>query len=309
MRVSELFEESSGYYYEQLAAKLPAGLKSDDAILDAAFEIAVKDLGKKRAQYYFRYDEDFPSDVVTAYNHLQKKSVKEDWGSSDWYPVMQSMKKYVEQGMSPEEAAKECADRWYQDMGWDEPEQAEMNILARFKRLVMNPPKHEPKPTDNPAYVKEAWKVVIKNKDGKEKRFPSGKENSPEAIAWKNSSSKKSTVKLAAYSDAYWEKKEMESDDPSFKAPWDPIGPDDTDEIAKIVKDHFSMETVDWEMLKKGETKRDGTSCATRVIRVMYEIGPEDDMGVDHRVQDAQNIIVARNPKKPKQIDFLAYGH
>ena len=153
--------------------------------------------------------------------------------------------------------------------------------------------------------VNEGWKVIVRNKDGKEKRFPSGQENSPEALAWKNSSSKKS---LPAYSDAYWEKKKLESADPSFKTPWTPIDLSDDDSIDKIVRDQFDMNNVEWAKMKKGETKRDGTRCATRVIRVTYEIGLEDDMGVDDRVQETQHIIVARNPKNPKKIDFLDHG-
>lgn len=155
--------------------------------------------------------------------------------------------------------------------------------------------------------LSEAWKVVIKNKDGKEKRFPSDKADSPEALAWKNSSSAKAP-KLAVYSDAYWEKKELDSMDHSFKTPWTPIGPDDTDEINRIVATQFNMETTDWTLLKKGEVKRDGTSCATRVIRVSYEAGPGDDMGLTNTVQDVQNITVARNPKNPKKLDFTGFN-
>jgi hypothetical protein len=153
--------------------------------------------------------------------------------------------------------------------------------------------------------AKGMW--VIKNKDGKEKRFKN--DQSPEAIAWKNSSiPKKTTVKLAAYSDAYWADKEDKSDDYNFTVPSTPIDFQDSDNIGKIVKDHFNFKNTDWEMMKKGSRKIDGTTCATRVIRVMYEVTPEDDMGVDKTVQDSEYIVVGRNPKKPKDIMFVNYG-
>ncbi len=44
------------------------------AVIDAAWPLAVADLGRKSAQYRFWYDEDFPSDLVTAYAVLQKIS-------------------------------------------------------------------------------------------------------------------------------------------------------------------------------------------------------------------------------------------
>lgn len=152
---------------------------------------------------------------------------------------------------------------------------------------------------------------VIKNKDGKEKRFKN--HESPEAQAWKASSSpKKTTVKLAVYSDAYWAKKEDDAhdkDDYDYVTPWKPIKNDyaATDKINAVVEDQFNTEKIDWTLGKGGEMKREGTTCATIVVRVMYEYGPEDDMGVDEPVQDAQNILVARNPKKPTQLDFVQF--
>lgn len=63
-------------YYEKLATKLfktnPVFDYSGEAneLLDAAFELAKETLGEVKAMYYFRYDEDFSSDVVTAYANL-----------------------------------------------------------------------------------------------------------------------------------------------------------------------------------------------------------------------------------------------
>jgi len=45
-----------------------------DELLDVGYKYAVDDLGRKRAAGIFRYDEDFPSDFVSAYSWLQKNS-------------------------------------------------------------------------------------------------------------------------------------------------------------------------------------------------------------------------------------------
>jgi hypothetical protein len=68
-------------YAERLAQRLfdsdptldatgPAG-----AVLDAAWPLVVKDCGVKSAQWSFWYDEDFPSELVTAYADLQRSVV------------------------------------------------------------------------------------------------------------------------------------------------------------------------------------------------------------------------------------------
>ena len=67
-------------YAEELAQKvfesnpnIAPGLQGEEEILNAGFPFAVQDLGsKKRANWYFNYDEDFPSDFVSNYRHLQK---------------------------------------------------------------------------------------------------------------------------------------------------------------------------------------------------------------------------------------------
>ena len=50
-----------------LDATGPAG-----AVLDAAWPLVVRDCGVKSAQWSFWYDEDFPSEVVTAYAARQR---------------------------------------------------------------------------------------------------------------------------------------------------------------------------------------------------------------------------------------------
>ena len=76
-------EQASTYYSEELAQKvfeqnpnLDATGKADE-VLDAAWPIAVKDLGEKSARYNFSYDEDFVSDLVSSYAGLQKQGVVE----------------------------------------------------------------------------------------------------------------------------------------------------------------------------------------------------------------------------------------
>lgn len=85
-------------------------------------------------------------------------------------------------------------------------------------------------------------------------------------------------------------------------------GPKDSDEIDKIVKDHYGTIKTDWTFGRASETKTQDTSCATREVRVMFEVTPEDDMGVDETVQDAQTIVVVRDRQTPKKIKFLKYG-
>jgi hypothetical protein len=64
-------------YVEDLAQRLfDANPRLDatgraGAVINAAWPLAVADLGVKSARYSFWYDEDFPNDLVTAYSALQ----------------------------------------------------------------------------------------------------------------------------------------------------------------------------------------------------------------------------------------------
>lgn len=85
-RDEDLNEGFGAYYYEQLAQKvfdLNPNLSTEgrcEELLKAAFPIAVQDLGKKGAQWKFNYDEDFPSDFVSAYAYLQGDGeLEEGW--------------------------------------------------------------------------------------------------------------------------------------------------------------------------------------------------------------------------------------
>ena len=246
---------------------------------------------------------------------LFKQSLKEDWGSSDWYPVMRAMEAYMMDGYSMEEAAKMCADRWYQDMGWEEAEQAEPNIIARFKRLQQNPPKHEPKPTDNPAYGKvNEGMYVVKSKDGVEKRFKDA--DSAEAKAWKEKTAKKPVVPKEKYSAEWWEYHWNKDDGFSDKLfPWTKLSRDtiDSKAIEAAVKDAgFMMKNVDdFTVGKAIDKKIGGVDCAGVIVRVSYSFTKDDDMGIDsdEPVSDAQSIYVVRDPKNPAKLIFAGYAH
>lgn len=70
--------EFGAYYYEHLAQKVfdkypdLSTKGSADELLDTGWKIAAQDLGVKRANWEFNYDEDFPSDFVSAYAELQR---------------------------------------------------------------------------------------------------------------------------------------------------------------------------------------------------------------------------------------------
>ena len=93
-------EGSGGYYYEQLAQEvfdmnpnLDASGRAEE-VLDAAYPLMVRDLGKKAAFGKLNYDEDFPSDFVSAYADLQKQDESmservrdpEDWDEGNTEP-------------------------------------------------------------------------------------------------------------------------------------------------------------------------------------------------------------------------------
>lgn len=148
---------------------------------------------------------------------------------------------------------------------------------------------------------------VVKSADGVEKRFKDA--NSAEAKAWKEKTAKKAKVKPAQYSTEYWqalEDKALDNRDRNFVAPWDDITYDD-DGVEAIVKSEFHSKNLDWTFGRKGKMVRDGVQCATVQIRVMFEYGPEDDLGLEEPVSDAQTILVGRSPKNPKQLDFIKY--
>ena len=77
--------EFGAYYYEQLAQKVfdaNPDLDNEDAILNAGYKIAIQDLdSKSRANHLFTWDEDFPSDFVSAYGWLKKNNWHDQHGN------------------------------------------------------------------------------------------------------------------------------------------------------------------------------------------------------------------------------------
>ena len=63
--------EFGAYDYEKLALALPSGLTDEKEVLDKGYEQLKAVVGQKAADYRFNYDEDFPSDFVSAYFWLQ----------------------------------------------------------------------------------------------------------------------------------------------------------------------------------------------------------------------------------------------
>ena len=55
-----------------IANELPRGLTTEDEILDMAFNLMKLQLGLRTARYYFCYNEDYPSDLISEYLHLQE---------------------------------------------------------------------------------------------------------------------------------------------------------------------------------------------------------------------------------------------
>jgi len=74
-------------------------------------------------------------------NVPQVQSVTEDWGSSDWTPVMKGMWDVIDRHYagranpeSIEDAAQNAAEFYYDDMGYDEVEDAKDRIIGMFLR-------------------------------------------------------------------------------------------------------------------------------------------------------------------------------
>ena len=92
MNLLNLFEDNNQpnpNYAEELAYQIFKAAPDLDAtgaadeVLDYAFDLAVNDLGRKRAHSLFAYDEDFDGDLVTAYVDLQMNKSAEDQKQAD----------------------------------------------------------------------------------------------------------------------------------------------------------------------------------------------------------------------------------
>lgn len=132
------------------------------------------------------------------------KALKEDWGSSDWYPVLQSMAEELLHGSSMRDAAYNAGAFYKEHMGYPPTAGGDEDmidaVMTRWERLPEDRKKffmdqakesHEKLKSFQKKPVTEAWTVVVRNKDGVGKRFPSRKVDSPEADIWRNSSNKK----------------------------------------------------------------------------------------------------------------------
>ena len=165
--------------------------------------------------------------------------------------------------------------------------------------------------------LSEDWSVnegtyVVKNKDGKEKRFKDS--YSPEAEAWKKSSSPKAKETAPKFSQRYWELKDADFDYEGL-VPWSKIGDHEiADQFEGIAKHEGLGQIDDWYPQGKQEySSKDGVTIRVVPIRMTFSFGKEDDLGLDikdgERVSDAQYITLARDTKNPKKLVFAGYGY
>jgi len=75
--------EFGAYDYEKLAMGLPDGIEDEKEVLKHGYDLMKSVAGSKKADYLFHYDEDFPSDFVSAYFWLQKNPQEGPNDSSD----------------------------------------------------------------------------------------------------------------------------------------------------------------------------------------------------------------------------------
>lgn len=150
---------------------------------------------------------------------------------------------------------------------------------------------------------------VLKNQDGKEKRFTN--KDSAAAKEWQAS---KSPVKkqIQNYSQEYWEKKEDEGK--ATVLPWSRITDDDILRATQEgVMNYAGFTNIDhWNTGRRGEEVVDGVRRATINLMVSYSFGKEDDMGLDveadERISDSQGIVLGRDVKQPTRITFVRYS-
>lgn len=136
---------------------------------------------------------------------------------------------------------------------------------------------------------------VVKNLDGKEKRFKDTK--SAEAKAWAKTSSAKKPVSKK-YSYEWWDESDAET------LPWSPFRQDkDAGSVADIVAKQFNSR-ADWTLGSVYAKQIDDVLVTAMKIRVSYEYSPEDDMGLDADTGDSQVIGVRRDEKNPEKWHF-----
>ena len=173
MKVSELFnvfEAVGDRYADQLAKKIFAinpNIGHEKELLSVGYKQALKDLHPSAAKGLFYHDEDFPSDFVSAYNALAKEE------------------EAVTEAVDNKQFKKACtlanrifdADHDYDDIVSGLEDHDFSPEVAKAVALDMG---------RTPSIKEASGNFLVKNKDGKVKRFPST--DSPAAIEWKNSS-------------------------------------------------------------------------------------------------------------------------
>jgi len=148
---------------------------------------------------------------------------------------------------------------------------------------------------------------IVKNKDGKEKRFKDSA--SIAASEWTNSSSPTKKPKAIKYSQDWWDDRNDEV------LPNSPIDKYDLDDkLADIFKNaiKFDHKNIDhWTSSGRLKKEIDGVQCLGTVVRVMYSFGADDDMGLDvkgdERLEDSVAFSVFRSPKNPSKFIFGEY--
>lgn len=136
---------------------------------------------------------------------------------------------------------------------------------------------------------------VVKNKDGKGKRFKDA--NSAEARAWRDSSSKK-TVK---YSQEWWDNQDVDV------RPDDKITMDDDGQVQRILRSEIHRAPDDWTFGKHYAKNVDGVNVAGRVVRAGWMITKDDDLGGKDDVEHYDNFGIVRDVKNPKKFVFDGY--
>lgn len=142
---------------------------------------------------------------------------------------------------------------------------------------------------------------VVKNKDGKEKRFKDA--NSAEALAWKQSESPKKAPKAVKYSQGWWNDQDVDV------YPNDKITFDDDGQVDQIVdKEMGKRKPEDWTFGRHYSKNVNGIAVAGRVVRVGWMITKDDDLGTgDEPVEHYENFGVVRDVKNPSKFVFDGY--
>jgi hypothetical protein len=143
---------------------------------------------------------------------------------------------------------------------------------------------------------------VIKNQDGKEKRFKDTK--SDEAKAWASSATPKKRS-AEKYTQEWWKAKELRDHD--ALVPWSPITESDVyPQLEKFVKSNWGATQYDLSSMMGAPSQKlvDGVKCTTRYIRVMVIHFVDHHLGLESDTEESYRIEVSRDPRNPKKLNF-----